>query len=64
MAGAELEGNTVEAKMLEVEQASLNVEAQARLEELRSQMGLGASTAPAAEPQVATEGGGEAPAAG
>ena len=47
MAGAELEGSTVEAKMLEVEQASINVEAQARLEQIRSQMGLGA--APVAE---------------
>ena len=47
MAGAELEGQTVEAKMLEVEHASINVEAQARLEEIRSQMGLGAAVAPA-----------------
>jgi len=65
MAGAELEGSTVEAKMLEVEQASINVEAQARLEEIRSQLGLGASTAaaPADAPQVATatEGGAETP---
>jgi len=56
MAGAELEGSSVEAKMLEVEQASINVEAQARLEEIRSQMGLStaASTAPADAPQTAT----------
>jgi len=47
MAGAELEGSTVEAKMLEVEQASINVEAQARLEEIRSQMGLGSTAAAA-----------------
>lgn len=63
MAGAELEGSSVEAKMLEVEQASINVEAQARLEEIRSQMGL--STAPTDAPQVATEPAtGEAGAAG
>lgn len=61
MAGAELEGASVEAKMLEVEQASINVEAQARLEEIRSQLGLGTApatdTATAAAPQTATEGG-------
>lgn len=62
MAGAELEGNTVEAKMLEVEQASINVEAQARLEEIRSQMGLStapttaAADAPTDQGQTATEG--------
>lgn len=64
MAGAELEGSTVEAKMLEVEQASINVEAQARLEEIRSQLGLSTATAPApdaaaAEAQPAAEGGGD-----
>lgn len=64
MAGAELEGSSVEAKMLEVEQASINVEAQARLEEIRSQLGLSttpaAETAPEATPeaQPATETGG------
>ena len=58
LAGAELEGTSVEAKMLEVEQASINVEAQARLEEIRSQLGLAgtATTEPAqtaqAEPAV------------
>ena len=34
--------------MLEVEQASVNVEAQARLEQIRAQMGI--ATAPAAAP--------------
>ena len=37
---SELQGQTVEARMLEVEQASVNTEAQSRLSELRSQLGL------------------------
>jgi phage shock protein A len=50
---SELQGQTVEARMLEVEQASVNTEAQSRLSELRSQLGLttgagqGALSAPA-----------------
>jgi phage shock protein A len=66
MAGAELEGSSVEAKMLEVEQASINVEAQARLEEIRSQMGLSTAPTDAPEAAPATEPatGGEAGAAG
>lgn len=49
---SELQGQTVEARMLEVEQASINTEAQSRLSELRSQLGLaaggqGALSAPA-----------------
>ena len=52
IAGAELEGSTVESKMLEVEQASANVEARARLEQIRSQLGLGAT--PAAAPAATT----------
>jgi phage shock protein A len=36
----ELSGSTVEARMLEVEQATVNVEAQARLAEIRTQLGL------------------------
>lgn len=48
---AELTGASVETRMLEVEQASLNVEAQARLSEIRSQLGLGAApAAPEAAP--------------
>jgi phage shock protein A len=39
-ASAELEGSTVESKMLEVEHAAMNTEAQARLEQIRSQLGL------------------------
>ncbi|MFP5308454.1 MAG: PspA/IM30 family protein [Actinomycetes bacterium] len=59
---AELEGNTVESRMLEIEQASRNVEAQKRLSELRSKLGLAstaeqaAATAPAEEPAGETEG--------
>jgi phage shock protein A len=37
---SELQGQTVESRMLEVEQASLNTEAKSRLSELRSQLGL------------------------
>src|SRR5215204_2878770 len=44
---AELTGESVESRMLEVEQASMNVEAQARLAQIRSQLGLGAGAADA-----------------
>ncbi len=59
---SELTENSVEGRMLEVEQAQVNSEAQARLAEIRSQLGLSAppqaqasaaelrSPAPAAEP--------------
>ncbi len=40
---AELSENSIEGRMLEVEQASMNVEAQARLSEIRSQLGLDAA---------------------
>ena len=42
---SELQGQTVEARMLEVEQASLNTEAQSRLSELRTQLGLSSGQA-------------------
>ncbi|GIU90236.1 MAG: hypothetical protein KatS3mg010_1335 [Acidimicrobiia bacterium] len=47
---AELQGASVESRMLEVEQAQINAEAQARLSELRTQLGLPApgTAAPAA----------------
>ncbi len=48
---AELNEASVEGRMLEVEQASLNVEAQTRLSEIRSQLGLEAPAA--SEPAVA-----------
>ena len=57
---AELQDMTVESKMLEVEQASMNVEAQARLSEIRSKLGISDATAsssgvPAAAPEGTTQ---------
>ncbi len=53
---SEIQGMSVESKMLEVEQASANVAAQARLSEIRSKLGIGdAATAPAATEPAATE---------
>ena len=49
---AELTESSVESRMLEVEQASMNVEAQARLSQIRAQLGIGpapAEDAPAGE---------------
>ena len=46
---ADLQQQTVESGMLEIEQAQMNVEAQSRLSELRSQLGLSAPAAPAGE---------------
>ncbi len=50
-ASAELTEGSVESRVLEVEQATANVEAQGRLSELRAQLGLdsGAQTAPQVE---------------
>jgi phage shock protein A len=51
---SEIQGMSVESKMLEVEQASVNFEAQARLSEIRSKLGIGdaavTESAPATEP--------------
>ncbi len=49
---ADLQGTSVEARMIDVEQAQLDAEAAARLSELRTQLGLPApvSEAPAPEP--------------
>jgi phage shock protein A len=49
-AASELSEASVESRVLEVEQASANVEAQGKLSELRAELGLEA--APAAQPQV------------
>lgn len=49
---AELTESSVEARMLEVEQAAMNTEAQARLSEIRSQLGL-AAPEPKAAPAIA-----------
>ncbi len=55
---AELQGQTVETRMLEVEHAQMDSEAQARLSEIRSQLGLGAATTDAeAEPEAQPGGG-------
>ncbi|MGB3411481.1 MAG: PspA/IM30 family protein [Microthrixaceae bacterium] len=51
---AEVQGLAVESKMIEVEQASINFEAQARLSEIRSKLGISDSTpAPSGETQEA-----------
>ncbi|HKY67900.1 MAG TPA: PspA/IM30 family protein, partial [Acidimicrobiales bacterium] len=47
---AELTENSVESRMLEVEQASMNSEAQARLAQIRSQLGLAAGSDTAEAP--------------
>ena len=52
---AEIQDMSVESKMVEIEQAAVNVEAQARLSEIRSKLGIGES-APAAG-TTATAGG-------
>src|SRR5262245_45957203 len=58
-ARAELDGESVESRVLEVEQATANIEAQSRLSELRSELGLdsgqAAAAAPAGEPAPAAE---------
>jgi phage shock protein A len=52
---AELTETSVESRMLEVEQAAMNTEAQARLEEIRSQLGIASAPAPAEAPAPAVE---------
>jgi len=59
---AELTESSVESRMLEVEQASMNSEAQARLAQIRSQLGLTAGTEAAAE--IPTETPADAPTEG
>jgi len=59
-AAAELEGSSVEAKMLEVEHASMNLEAQARLEQIRSSLGIASPTPQAAVAGASAEAGAEA----
>jgi phage shock protein A len=48
---AELEGSSVQSRMLEVEQASMNSDAQARLAEIRTKLGIASATEPAGEVQ-------------
>ena len=45
---SEVQGQSVESRMLEVEQASMDVEAQQRLEQIRAQLGLSVATDSAA----------------
>jgi phage shock protein A len=45
-ASAELNETSVQSRVLEIEQATANVEAQSRLSELRSELGLDAAAAP------------------
>jgi len=57
---AEIQGMGVETKMIEVEQAAVNVEAQARLSEIRSKLGIsGASSASTDDSSGADEPAGE-----
>ena len=49
LGSAELHEDSVESRMLEVEQATADMEAQGRLAELRTQLGLSTATAPSAE---------------
>ena len=55
---AELEGESVEGRMLEVEQASMDTAAQTRLSEIRTKLGIAASpgAAPATQPSEIPEG--------
>ena len=52
---SELQGSSVESRMLEVEQAHINAEAQARLSQLRTQLGLPAPATEASAPTTPTE---------
>src|SRR5262249_59821109 len=62
LGAADLQHQTVEASMLEIEQAQMNVEAHSRPSELRTQLGL-TSGAPAGEVGPGTAEGAGAPAA-
>ncbi len=54
-AASELTEASVESRVLEVEQATANVEAQSRLSELRAELGLDAVAQPAVEPSPSPE---------
>jgi phage shock protein A len=60
---SEIQDLSVESKMLEVEQASINVEAQARLSEIRSKLGIEEATTEAAAPAAQEAATAPAPAA-
>ena len=55
MGQAELSGQNVEVRMMEVEHARMNTEAQARLAEIRTRLGVAAPEAAPAEPVEAPE---------
>jgi len=61
LGSAELQGQTVESRMLEVEQATMNSEAQARLAQIRDQLGIAAPAEAAPAPAPAPQEGGGAP---
>jgi phage shock protein A len=61
MGHAELQQQSVENRMLEVEQATMQTEAQGRLAEIRAQLGIGGPIAAVPAPEPATE---EKPATG
>ena len=52
LGSAELQGQSVERRMLEVEQAAMNSQAQARLAEIRSSLGLSAPAESSPSPEV------------
>ncbi len=54
-ATSELTETSVESRMMEIEQATANVEAQSRLSELRAELGLGGAPAAQAVPQPVEE---------
>ena len=49
-ASSELNATSVDSRMMEIEQATANVEAQSRLSELRAELGLGGATQAAPQP--------------
>ena len=58
---SELQGATVESRMLEVEQAAMDTEAQSRLSQIKAQLGIASEeAAPAADESPAVEQGGTA----
>ena len=60
---SELQGATVESRMLEVEQAAMDTEAQSRLSQIKAQLGIATEeAAPAASESPAVEQGGATPA--
>ncbi len=62
---AEIQDMSVESRIVEIEQAAVNVEAQARLSEIRSKLGIGDPTAaPAASAATAGSSAAPAPATG